>query len=498
MRRPARLDLSLDSPEILGATDPPVKRNWRQIPAILSAATGRSRSACYTDPLSANPQQSPAPLSTLSGWGQLSVPGRELRSEDLEALTEHAVLTRGLARSYGDSSLPPPGETTVVATPLADRVLSFDARSGVLRAEAGFSLQQMYDVFLPRGWFTPVTPGTQYVTLGGMVAADVHGKNHHVDGTIGRHVRALKLRVASGDIVECSREREPDLFRATIGGMGLTGHILEVELQLAAVPSPWIWAEQQRVANIEEYLKALKESAAGWPLTMGWIDCLSQGARLGRGALLRGRWATPAEAPKRFPHAPARFPLPIVFPSWFMGQTIGRIANEAIFRISRPKAGHIMHPHSFFYPLDMLLDWHRLYGRRGFTQHQSVLPEAAGPEAVRGLLELLSREGAASFLCVIKDCGEQGEGLLSFPLKGTSIALDLPVRDNTQQVVDRLNEFVIKAGGRIYLAKDAFTRADHYRAMEPRLDEWQAIRRRWDPDRRLRSAQSVRMLGDAP
>jgi FAD/FMN-containing dehydrogenase len=436
------------------------------------------------------------PTSLLSGWGRLAVPGRELRSEDLERLTDHAVLTRGLARSYGDSSLPPPDAPTVIATPLADRLIGFDEPTGRLRAEAGFSIQDLIRVFLPRGWFTPVTPGTQYVTLGGMVAADVHGKNHHVDGTIGRHVRALKLRVASGDIVECSREQEPDLFRATVGGMGLTGHILEVELTLARIPSPWILAETQRVANIDEYLRALRESAAGWPFTMGWIDCLSSGAALGRGALMRGRWAAAGEAPSKLPNAKTRLPVPLVCPSWVMGRTVGRVANEAIYQVSRTHAGRIMHPESFFYPLDMLLDWNRLYGRRGFTQHQSVLPEAAGPGAVRGLLELLAREGAASFLCVIKDCGDEGEGLLSFPLRGTSIALDLPVRDNTQRIVDTLNEYVIKAGGRIYLAKDAFTRPEHYRAMEPRLDRWLAIRRHWDPECRLRSAQSVRLFGD--
>lgn len=436
--------------------------------------------------------------SSLSGWGRLPVPGRELRSEDLDRLTRDAVLTRGLARSYGDSSLPPPGSPTVVATPLADRILAFDAATGVLRAESGYSLQSLLHVFLPRGWFTPVSPGTQFVTLGGMVAADVHGKNHHCEGSIGRHVRALRLRVASGDILECSRTEEPDLFRATLGGMGLTGHILDVELQLSRIPSPWILRETQRVANIDDYLDALKESAAGWPFTMGWIDCLSQGAQMGRGVLQRGRWATADEAPRTFPPALTRLPVPFVCPSWVMGRGVGRIFNEAVYRWNRSGPARVVHPERFFYPLDSLLDWNRLYGRRGFTQYQCVLPEKAGRPAIRQLLELLTQQGAASFLCVIKDCGEQGEGLLSFPLKGTSIALDLPVRDNTQQVVDRLNEFVISVGGRIYLAKDAFTRAEHFRAMEPRLAAWEAIRRRWDPHGKIRSAQSVRLLGDAP
>lgn len=434
----------------------------------------------------------------LSGWGRLAVPGHEIRSENLERITRDAVLTRGLARSYGDSSLPPPSHPVVVGTPLADRILSFDAQSGILRAEAGFSLRGLYGLFLPRGWFTPVSPGTQFVTLGGMVAADIHGKNHHRYGTIGRHVRAVRLCVASGDIVECSREREPDLFRATIGGMGLTGHILEVELQLAPVPSPWILAEKQRVSNIDEYLRALKDSAATWPFTMGWIDCLSRGSHMGRGVLTRGRWATAVEAPRTFPRTLTRVPVPFVCPSWLMGRSVGRIFNELYYRWNRSRPGHVMHPERFFYPLDSLLDWNRLYGRRGFTQYQCVLPDASGPSAVRRLLEILTNYGAASFLCVIKDCGDEGDGLLSFPLRGTSIALDLPVRDNTQTIVDTLNEFVISVGGRIYLAKDAFTRPEHFRAMEPRLPEWTAIRRRWDPLGRLRSAQSVRLLGDTP
>lgn len=434
----------------------------------------------------------------LSGWGRLAVPGQEFRSEDLSRLTEHAVLTRGLARSYGDSSLPPSGHPVVVATPLADRILSFDDTTGVLRAEAGYSLQQLYGNFLPRGWFTPVTPGTQFVTLGGMVAADVHGKNHHRDGTIGRHVRAIRLRVASGDIVTCSREQEPDLFRATIGGMGLTGHILDVTVQLARVPSPWILGDRQRVPNIDAYMDALREAAETWPYTMGWIDCLSRGPAMGRGILLRGRWATPDEAPTHHPKPSFRVPVPFVCPSWVMGRTVGRTFNELYYRWNTPRAAHIIHPEPFFYPLDMLLEWNRLYGPRGFTQYQCVLPERAGGEAVRRLLELLTTRGGASFLCVIKDCGDEGEGLLSFPLRGTSIALDLPVRDNTQAVVDSLNEFVISVGGRIYLAKDAFTRAEHFRAMEPRLEQWMTIRRRWDPTGLLRSAQSVRLFGDHP
>jgi decaprenylphospho-beta-D-ribofuranose 2-oxidase len=440
----------------------------------------------------------PAITSTLSGWGRLSVPGQELRSEDLDALTRDAVLTRGLARSYGDSSLPPPSCRTVVATPLADRLIGFDETSGVLRAEAGYALQDLYRLFLPRGWFTPVSPGTQFVTLGGMVAADVHGKNHHVDGTIGKHVHAIRLRVASGEIVECSRTHESDLFRATLGGMGLTGHILEVELQLMRVPSPWIMSNRRQIADVDEFLTALKETAAKWPFTMGWIDCISRGAHMGRGFLTCGRWATKAEAPAHPPPILRRLPVPFTCPTWCSGRTVARIFNEGVYRVYRTHGDRILHPEGFFYPLDSLLHWNRLYGARGMTQHQCVLPESAGHQAVRGLLDLLTQRRAPTFLCVIKDCGDEGEGVLSFPMRGTSIALDLPVRQDTQAVVDALNEYVIKMGGRIYLAKDALSRPEHFRAMEPRLDTFMAIRRRWDPAGRFKSAQSVRLLGDQP
>ena len=230
----------------------------------------------------------PPSISRLAGWGGLSVPGIERRSENLAAITEDVALTRGLGRSYGDSSLPPPSRPIVAASPLADRLIAFDELSGRLRAEAGYSLKDLYSTFLPRGWFTPVSPGTWFVTLGGMVAADVHGKNHHRDGTIGRHVQSIRLRVGSGDIVECSRAQEPDLFRATIGGMGLTGHILEVELQLVRIPSPWILAQASRVPDIDAYLTALKDGAIGVALHDG-LDRLplARTAHGARGVFLR-------------------------------------------------------------------------------------------------------------------------------------------------------------------------------------------------------------------
>jgi decaprenylphospho-beta-D-ribofuranose 2-oxidase len=436
--------------------------------------------------------------NTLAGWGRLPVPGRELVSEDFEEITRGVPLSRGLGRSYGDASLPPPGRPVVAGSRLADRLLAFDPAAGTLRAEAGLSLGELSRIFLPRGWSSPVFTGTQYVTLGGMVAADVHGKNQHRDGNFGDHVRRLRLRLGDGRVLACSPDEHPDLFFATVGGMGLTGHLLEVEVALAPIPSPWIVVEAERIGDLDNLLEGLRRAASQWPFTVAWIDCLKTGRHLGRGTLYRGRWATPGEAPSRPPQAKRRLTVPIEFPGWVLDRWSARIFNELVYRKQlRRRSRTIAHPESFFHPLDVLRDWNRIYGPRGFTQYQCVIPKAAGSAGVRRFFDLLTRLGAASFLSVLKDFGKEGRGMLSFPMPGTTVSLDLPVRSDTQAVVDRLNECVIELGGRIYLAKDAFTRPAHFRAMEgARLDEWLEVRGRWDPAGKLASAQSARILGD--
>lgn len=438
-------------------------------------------------------------METLSGWGRIPAPGKQKLSEDLERLTDGAVLCRGLGRSYGDSALPPVGHPEVATTVLADRILGFDEQSGVLRAEAGVSIEQLNVRLLPRGWFVPVTPGTQFVTMGGAVAADVHGKGHHVDGCFGEHVTRLKMRLADGRVVFAEPDGEnADLFWATVGGMGLTGHILEVDLQMRPVRSPWIWQETKRVDDIDSYIDALKDAAGKFPMTMGWIDCLSRGKNMGRGILMAGDWADPAKAPKRYPKPLPRITMPIELPSFVLNRWSISAFNFGFYwkHLPREMKG-IVHWQTFFYPLDMIREWNRMYGPRGFTQYQCVLPESAGRGASRRVLDILTRRGGASFLCVIKDCGPENRGLLSFPMKGTSIALDIAVRDDTQALVDALNEKVIEEGGRIYLAKDSFTRPEHFREMEKRrLPAFLAARDKWDPRRRIRSAQSVRLFGD--
>lgn len=436
----------------------------------------------------------PAPIRS---WGGLTAPGTQVASEEHATAARSCRLSRGLGRSYGDATLPVPGDRCASCV-LADRLLSFDPRDGVLRAEPGLSVLEINRLFWPRGWTIPVTPGTQYVTLGGMVAADVHGKNHHVEGSFAEHVAELLLLTGPGEIVACSPTERPDLFDATLGGMGLTGHVLEVVLRMQPIPSAWILAESVRVPGLQELLRVLRESSTAWPFTAAWVDCATGGGKLGRGVVHRGRWAAAEAAPADPPRPRRTRRVPLTAPDWLLNRLTLRLFNAAYYRAHPPRPRPaIVHPESFFYPLDSLRDWHRLYGSRGFTQYQFVVPREAH-DATAGLLQRFVERGGVSFLSVIKDFGPQGRGLLSFPREGTTVALDLPMGPGTQATVDALNELVIAHGGRIYLAKDALTRREHFAAMEPRLEHWRAVRRRWDPQGRLRSALGERLLADAP
>jgi decaprenylphospho-beta-D-ribofuranose 2-oxidase len=437
--------------------------------------------------------------TALSGWGRYPVvPANVVISEDLVRGSEGAVLSRGLGRAYGDAALPPVGSRgAVLLTTRADRILAFDAQTGVIRAEAGLSLGDLVRRFLPRGFFTPVSPGTQYVTLGGMVASDIHGKNHHCEGTFGRAVRSLLMRVADGRILTVSRDQEPELFRATLGGMGLTGHILEVEVQLARVPSPWIYEESQRYGTFDEVFTALGEASRQWPMTVAWIDTSARGRARGRGIVMSGRWAEPAEAPADIPPFRQGLEVPPIFPSGVTNPLSFRMANWAYYsRHPAHRVQHVVAPSTYFWVLDLVREWNRGYGGRGFTQYQCVLPSDA--ELFQRFLDRFQRLGGTSFVTVLKDCGDAGEGLLSFPQRGTSLALDIPIGSiaRMERLVDELNAFVIEHGGRVYLAKDAFTTAARFRAMYPQWEAFQALRDRWDPQRLITSAQAVRLLGD--
>lgn len=442
-----------------------------------------------------------ATTTELFGWGRSHhATARAISIHDARTVSPEISLSRGLGRAYGDAALPPvraeETDAPVVGRwPECDRVLAFDPSTGRLRAEAGLSLAALVDLALPLGWFVPVSPGTAQVTLGGMVACDVHGKNHHRAGTFGAHVHALRLVLSSGDAVEVTRARDPELFAATVGGMGLTGHIAEVEFDLVSVPTGWLLQETVSCATWEALCDTLA-SSSDHPFTVAWVDLLAPGRRAGRGLVHRARWADPVEAPGATTRRLAR---PIALPPIVrVGRRTGRAFNALVFRAGTLRAGtRVVTPSQVFYPLDRVAQWPRFYGRRGFAQYQCVLPAEADPvSAAWELIETMRDAGAALTLAVVKDFGPEGHGLLSFPREGLTLALDFPIesREHAQRIHDRANERLIARGGRVYLAKDAFTRREHFEAMEPRLDSWRAIRQRVDPDRRLASALGERLL----
>ena len=436
----------------------------------------------------------------ICGWGRYPVvEALEVEGESLEEITTDVSLTRGLGRSYGDASLPPAAGMRVANTTRADRILAFDEDAGIVRVQAGTPLSRLHRFFLPRGWFAPVTPGTQDVTIGGMVAADVHGKNHHVAGCFGAHVTAMRMRLPDGSIRELARDASQDarIFDATVGGMGLTGHILDVAFRMERIASPWIAQEARVAGDLDELVSMLRDGSAKWPMTVAWSNLLARGSRRGKGIVQCGRWAEPQEVRAAAPGGGATVAVPLEAPSWLLSNATIGAYSELRFHASRLRAGSsVVTPASFFYPLDGIRRWNLLYGRRGFTQYQCVLPWDASLATYRRLADIATFYGPGPFLCVVKDCGEEGRGMLSFPKPGISFALDFPVTDRTQTLVDAMNEIVCEAGGRVYLAKDAFTRAEHFAAMETRLAAWLEVRRDLDPDMRLRSALSRRLFGD--
>ena len=440
----------------------------------------------------------------LGGWGRYPVETcqvfrPERRAAVAETLAANAAPTfvaRGLGRSYGDAALNAGGG--VIVHDRLDRVLDFDPVRGVLQCEAGVSIADIIRGWLPRGWFPPVTPGTKFVTVGGAIAADVHGKNHHRDGTISAFVDELSLLTADGDTLRCSRTERPDVFWATVGGMGLTGMILDARLRLRPVESAWLSVDYRKARDLDETLGVFASSDAGSPYSVAWIDCLARGRATGRAVIMHGDHA-PAEAVRAAGRAPFVIPrrhrvaVPIDLPGVFLNPLTVRLFNAVYYAAHGDARGRLVDFERFFYPLDGVAHWNRLYGRHGFAQYQVVLPPDEGPRGLRMLLERLSGSGRPSFLAVLKRLGPANAGLLSFPREGYTLALDLPVRAGVADFLRELDRLVLARGGRVYLAKDATTTPHSLRAMYPRLDEFRAVKARLDPRGVLSSSLARRL-----
>lgn len=466
----------------------------------------------------------PSVERTLSGWGRLPVErslvyrperGREL-VELVHARPRSSLIARGLGRSYGDAALNAGG--AVALQQRLNRMLAFDPISAILLCEAGVTIADILDTFVPRGYFPPVTPGTKYVTIGGAVACDVHGKNHHTDGSFGSFVEAIDLLTADGEVRRCSRSENSDLFHATIGGMGLTGIIVAIALRLRRIESPWIHVESRRTRDLEETFAALAEVDSRFRYTVAWIDGLARGARLGRGVVMGGDHSTlggeraemdgertlvdgeraraiePGSGPP-IRHR-RRFTVPVELP-WSVVRRSSVTVLNRVYPSLHPDGERTVDYERFFYPLDGIRHWNRLYGRKGFVQYQVAVPENGAERTLREILDALAAGGHPSFLSVLKRFGPGNESPLSFPMEGYTLALDLPYSEKLRRLLAALDRRVVDAGGRIYLAKDALLDADTFAAMYSRRDAFLEVKARFDPDG-LFSSSLARRTGLAP
>jgi len=428
----------------------------------------------------------------IQGWGryprteaQLQTPLTVSGARAMVA-TEGALIGRGLGRSYGDSAL----AEQVLSTRQLQHLLAFDEQSGILRCAAGVSLGELLEVFVPKGWFLPVTPGTKFVSVGGAIASDVHGKNHHLDGCFSEFVECFDLLLADGSRLTCSRNEHAELFRATCGGMGLTGIILEASLRLRRIDSAYIEQTTFKAHNLEEVL-ALLEAQHGAAYSVAWIDCLASGPTLGRSLLMVGEHASAGglRLPRKRPLS-----VPLDMPAQLLNRFSVQAFNALYFnRIRSVESQQRVSYESFFYPLDGIHQWNRLYGKQGFVQYQFVIPKAAGGEGLRSILHRISASHRGSFLAVLKTFGPANANPLSFPLEGYTLALDFKLEAGLFELLDELDIMVLEQGGRLYLCKDARMSEATFKRSYPQWEQLQQIRARYGAQGKFVSRQAQRL-----
>ncbi|MFZ5895776.1 MAG: FAD-binding protein [Myxococcota bacterium] len=426
----------------------------------------------------------------LAGWGaNRRAPCHLLQPETpaqvAKWLDPGGTIARGLGRSYGDAATNT--DRQVLAMTRVDAFLAFDEHTGVLTCEAGVSLAEIIRYFAPRGWFPMITPGTKLVTIGGCIANDIHGKAHHVQGSFSNCVDAMTILLANGDVVVASRDQNPDLFWATFGGMGLLGIVLTATIRLRKIETTYFRQRSFRAKNLAAMLDVLAEQDRAFPYSVATLDIFATGARLGRGVVNVGDHAQRNELPPRLAADPLRVEsrkpvnVPFELPEFVLNPLSMRVVNAAIQKIqssSRP-FGHF---EGFFYPLDILNNWNRGYGRRGFTQYQFVIPFSDGLARLDHILTTILSAGELPFLNVLKRMGKGNQAPLSFPREGYTLAIDFPIRNGTPALLARLDAMVLEAGGRIYLGKDSFVNAATFRAMYPDLDRWLQTKAKYDPN----------------
>ena len=406
-------------------------------------------------------------------------------SLELIVKQQNSVLARGMGRSYGDSA----NASNVLQTAFINHFIEFDKATGKLTVEAGITLREILEVIVPSGWFLPVTPGTSYVTLGGAIASDVHGKNHHIAGTFGQHVKSLSMLLGTGEVVTTSPQHHADLFHATCGGMGLTGIIMSATIQLLPIRSSLISQKTIKAECIEAACESF-ESNSDATYSVAWIDCLSRGKSLGRSVIMLGDHAEQGELEIDIRQ---KFSVPFSTPPALLNSLTMKAFNTAYWYKSQHNLSQTVKLMPYFYPLDAVGKWNRLYGKKGFIQFQCVVPKLDGIAHMRRLLTEISNSGEGSFLAVLKQFGTANENLLSFPIEGYTLALDFKASKTAIKTVKRLEDMVVDMGGRLYLTKDAVMQESTFKATYPNWEKFEAVREQYGAVGKFISAQSKRL-----
>ena len=407
-------------------------------------------------------------IQKVTNWGNFPIVEKEMKSEDSFSkikefvLNNNEVIARGNGRCYGDASL---GEH-IFSTKKLNKFINFDRLNGIIECESGVLLSEVLEISVPQGYFLYVTPGTKFVSVGGAIASDVHGKNHHAEGCFSEYVIEFKLMTENGQIITCSREENSDKFWATIGGMGLTGIILTAKFKLKNIESAYIRQESIKAENLDEIFRLFEESES-WTYTVAWIDCLQKGKNIGRSILMRGEHAFQHELPQNLKDKPLRLKkkfeptVPFYFPGFVLNALTVKIFNLLYFnKQTKKEVKSFIDYETFFYPLDAIHEWNRIYGKSGFIQYQMVIPKETGKEGMKKILETIANSGNGSFLAVLKLFGKNNpEAYNSFPVEGYTLALDFKVNSKLKKLVEQLDSIVQEYGGRIYLTKDSMSRS---------------------------------------
>jgi FAD/FMN-containing dehydrogenase len=436
----------------------------------------------------------------LANWGNYpvilanEVPFENVGQAKNFVLGHENVIGRGNGRCYGDASL----AENAISTLNFDKILAFDETTGTFNCETGITMDVILEIIVPKGWFLPVTPGTKFITIGGAVASNIHGKNHHIDGTFGNHVIDMDIMISSGEIITCSPEINNDLFNATLGGMGLTGLILRVKFKLKKIETSFIKQKQIKAKNLTEILE-LFEEYKDYPYSMAWIDCLKQGKNYGRSIMMAGENAISSDLndkQKRNPlrvHSKRHLVFPVNIPSFILNHYTIKAFNFAYYHKNLSKEiNNTIAYDQFFYPLDTILHWNRGYGKKGVIQYQFVLPKESSHKGLVDILTRINKKGMGSFLAVLKLFGAQ-TSLISFPMEGYTLALDFPIRDRLFEFLDELDKMVLDYGGRIYLTKDARMKSDMFWKGYPNAGKFLEIVKKYNPEYKFRSLLSDRL-----